>query len=59
MRTRTPNPKNATGAEDAAPRHGSALELKKALRTCLRKPRAKLNGETLERGRWGRFTKSG
>ena len=53
--SQTPNPKNVTGAEDVVSRHGSALELKKALKKCLRKPRAKLNGETLERGRWGKL----
>ena len=47
--SQTPNPKNVTGAEDVVSPHGSALELKKALKKCLRKPRAKLNGETLAR----------
>jgi hypothetical protein len=54
MSSHTPNPKNVTGAEDLVSRHGSALELKKALKKCLRKPRAKLNGGNLMRGRWGK-----
>lgn len=54
MSSHTPNPKNVTGAEDSVSPHGSALELKKALKKCLRKPRAKLNGGNLMRGRWGK-----
>jgi hypothetical protein len=49
--TNDPRAENATSAEDATPRYGAILELKKALKRCLMKPRRKLNGGNLERKR--------